>query len=146
MRAYAPFVTCTMLLIPGAVFAYDDTAIIERCDAEWGTDYSMVQYCRDQQRSAGKTFDRLKSQADTDETVATILAQCEGEWHTDYAMVIYCFEQQSSALRSLSILAEDIPPSVHEQISSHCSNEWGNDFSMVAYCVEQQNNAWRGMQ
>ena len=135
-----------LTVFPGVASAYDDNAIKAKCDAEWGTDFAMVNYCRDQQRTAGENYDRFKEQAADNATSATILAHCEGEWAADYSMVMHCSDQQVTALQTLSTIPLDVPANIAEAIRGQCASDWGNDFSMVAYCVNQQTTAWRSLQ
>jgi len=146
MHKFVKATALSAVLLPINALAYDDAAIIKQCDEEWGSDFAMIKYCREQQRTAGRAYENFKAQAETSEAAATILDHCESEWRKDYSMVVYCIEQQSSALQSLSASPDDIPPEVQEKIKSQCSAEWGTDFSMIAYCVEQQTNAWRSLQ
>ncbi len=135
---------CLSLVCPAGVLAYDDDAIVRQCDAQWGTDFSMVAYCRKQQRDAGETVDQLRNRADAEPTLRTILTLCEGQWGTDYSMVAYCTKQQSESVQDLSsALPEDIPSDTAATIRQQCDAQWGTDYSMVAYCVKKQTEAWR---
>ncbi|WP_308918311.1 hypothetical protein [Jannaschia sp. LMIT008] len=136
----------TGFLCTTTAFAYDEAAIIARCDAEWGTDFAMVAYCRKQQTEAGEAVALVRKEAGTNETLTTILGRCDDEWGTDYGMVEYCVTQQQKALVALGKPVSDVPPQIVQAIREQCDEDWGTDYSMVAYCVEQQTTAWRSLQ
>ena len=144
MRRSTPAIAFLLSAVASLAFAYDDDAIVAQCDAEWGTDFSMVAFCREQQRSAGVEVDELRERAGAgDELIRTILNRCETEWGKDYSMIKFCVDQQSKSVRALEAIPEDVPKDIAETIRSQCDEEWGTDFSMVSFCVEQQTKAWR---
>ncbi|WP_152563452.1 hypothetical protein [Palleronia rufa] len=140
------FLILAFVSLSGTAFAFDDSAIIAKCDEDWGTDFEMVAYCRKEQREAGQAVDAFRERAESDDNSATILARCDNEWGRDYAMVEYCIEQQSDALESLASVSADVPVDVKDLIMQKCSADWGSDFAMVAYCRDQQIDAWESLQ
>jgi hypothetical protein len=140
------FASAIFLAVTTPAFAYDDAAIREMCDAEWGTDFQMVAFCRDQQRQAGEKVSGLREQATGDDLTRVILNRCETEWGTDYAMIVFCHDQQVTAVNQLAAPPDDVPREVLESIRGQCDADWGNDFSMVAFCVDRQTAAWRSLQ
>ncbi|NCM96027.1 MAG: hypothetical protein GW948_01535 [Rhodobacterales bacterium] len=136
----------TMGVFATPVSAFDDNAIKQMCAEEWGNDYSMVAYCRDQQRGAAKKFDTYLEKAKLNSVLQTIVGDCVAEWNKDYSMLVYCTNQQLEAFSSLQSLPDDVPQGVITTIKSDCEVEWGSDFRMVEYCIEQQTEAWRSLQ
>ncbi len=126
--------------------AYDDQAIVKRCDHEWGTDFNMVKYCRDEQRKAGIRTDAIHEQAKTMPDIQIVLDRCTAEWETDYTMVVYCHDEQLNALSKLSNKPAGVPHNIYDLIGRQCEAEWSTDYVMLAYCRDQQTSAWREIQ
>ena len=69
------------------------------CDAKWGTDFSMVAYCQQQQREA---VERLNQDGPRDipaAVFATIRSRCASKWRQDFTMRVYCEGQQVTGYR-----------------------------------------------
>lgn len=139
-------ITC-LALSAGPVFAQvDDESIVARCDAEWGDDFQMVAFCRDQQRTAGGTWVSIVDSATPDTPAESIVQRCLNEWGDDYQMLVFCHDQQHAARQSLDIKPDDIPDDVFGTIVSRCEADWGDDFQMLKFCRDQQVTAWRSLQ
>ncbi|WP_159966550.1 hypothetical protein [Profundibacterium mesophilum] len=141
-----PLLVTLFMLVASTGYAFDDKAIVSQCDEKWGNDFQMATYCRDQQRSAAGVVDQFRLQAESSETLRTIIIGCDSKWVKDYRMVEYCIEQQVSASNSLDTPVDDVPDQISGTILATCREKWGNDYRMVAYCQDQQIQAWRSLQ
>lgn len=141
----AAFILIT--IVPNVAIAeVDDELIVNKCNDEWGDDFEMVAYCREQQRAAGKTWVSILDAAEPGSATETIIQNCVSEWSADYEMLVYCHEQQDKALKSLAVAPDGVPDDVFDTISSKCESEWGDDFEMIKYCQDQQVTAWKSLQ
>jgi hypothetical protein len=139
-------IACLALSAGPALGQVNDESIIARCDAEWGDDFQMVAFCREQQRNAGSRWEAIVEGASPETTAGSIVARCMGEWDDDYQMLVFCHDQQQTALQSLANEPADVPGDVLEAISARCAGDWGDDFQMLAFCRDQQISAWRSLQ
>jgi hypothetical protein len=85
----------------------EDLASIEaNCQAEWGTDYSMIEYCQNNQIKAAGKINVLYTRIANDSAHLEILNRCLDEWRKpqghDWEMVEYCYDNQSAAYRRLA--------------------------------------------
>ena len=67
--------------------------IRSNCFDEWGDDYSMVEWCIDNQTNAQNNVYRSPNN--------NIKENCFREWGDDYSMVEWCIENQTAALERL---------------------------------------------
>ena len=67
--------------------------IRSNCFAEWGEDYSMVEWCINEQSNAERNIYNLPDN--------NIKNNCFREWGEDYAMVEWCIKEQSGALQRI---------------------------------------------
>ncbi|KGG12707.1 MULTISPECIES: hypothetical protein [Prochlorococcus] len=67
--------------------------IRSNCFKEWGDDYSMVEFCIEEQTKARNNVYRSPGN--------NIKNNCLNEWGDDYSMVEFCIEEQSGALKRL---------------------------------------------
>jgi hypothetical protein len=139
-------IACLALCAGPALAQVDDDSIVARCDAEWGDDFQMVAFCRDQQRTAGSRWVLIVGSAEKDTPADSIVRRCLGEWGDDYQMLVFCHDQQQTALQGLATQPDDIPDDVFGTIFSRCEADWGDDFQMIAFCRDQQMAAWRSLQ
>lgn len=79
------------------------------CATKWGTDFSMMEYCFDQQWTAAGEMNAVVElvQNHEDITLTMVLAQCIEKWEVptgghDYPMVQYCWNQQYKAYQKMS--------------------------------------------
>lgn len=139
-------ITCLALIAGPALSQVDDEAIMARCNAEWGDDFQMVAFCRDQQRTAGGRWVSIVDSLTPDTPAESIVKRCLGEWGDDYQMLVFCHDQQQTALQTLSTKPDDIPEDVFEAIVKRCEADWSDNFQMVAFCRNQQVTSWRSLQ
>ena len=139
-------IACLALCAGPALAQVDDDSIVARCDAEWGNDFQMVAFCRDQQRTAGSRWVSIVDGVTPDTPADSIVKRCLGEWGDDYQMLVFCHDQQQTALQTLATKPDDIPEGVFETIVNRCDADWGDDFQMVNFCRNQQVTAWRSLQ
>ena len=141
------YLIACLALCAGPAFAQvDDQSIVARCDAEWGDDFQMVAFCRNQQRTAGNSWVSIVNSVIPNTPAESIVRRCEREWDNDYQMLVFCHDQQQAALQSLAIKPDDVPEGIFERIVNRCDSEWGDDFQMVSFCRNQQLTAWRSLQ
>jgi len=133
-------------LVALPAFAFDDQKIIEKCDEDWGTDFEMVAYCREEQRKSGASWDRIVERAASGSEAAAIVKHCLEQWETDYEMLVYCNGEQHAALVALAQAPDGVPGETADVIMQKCVGDWGVDFEMVLYCRDEQVKAWRGLQ
>jgi len=78
--------------------------IVAFCKRKWKSDYSMQQYCREQQNEALAKLIPYDKLPDGDERKNTV-GRCTSKWVEDglinWEMVEYCREQQMGAYNSL---------------------------------------------
>jgi len=139
-------VACLALCAGPALAQVDDESIVARCDAEWGDDFQMVAFCRDQQRTAGNRWVSIVGSAEPGTPAASIVQRCLGEWGDDYQMLAFCHDQKQIALHALATQPEDIPDDVFGAIVRRCEADWGDDFQLLQFCRNQQVTAWRSLQ
>lgn len=60
-----------------------DDLIARHCRNEWGTDFEMVEFCDNNQRSAKRVIERSYGSDPA-------RRRCEGEWGIDYETILYC--------------------------------------------------------
>ena len=87
--------------------ASDDLArIVTHCQGEWGSDYSMMEYCQNNQIKAARKINAIYPTIVSDPTHQEILTRCLDEWPSgrghDWEMVEYCYDNQSTAYRRLT--------------------------------------------
>ena len=143
------FIIALALLVAfsGSGQSYDKTAVRAFCDAKWGSDFSMVKYCVDQQSAAGNELDELLASYPTDGRERRVLIRCTEKWNKDLEMIVYCAQGQYDALDEIASYAPSgVPVEVLSGIRERCSEKWGEDFEMVQYCTEDQTEAWRSLQ
>lgn len=140
------WLACLALCASPAFAEVDDASIVARCNAEWGTDFQMVAFCRDQQRRAGTRWVSVVANTLPNTQAASIVQRCLSDWGDDYQMLVFCHDQQQTALQALSTKPDDIPDDVFGIIVSQCETDWGDDFQMIEFCRNQQMTAWRGLQ
>ncbi|MCC1481066.1 hypothetical protein [Roseibaca sp. Y0-43] len=136
-----------LTICAGPAFAQvNDASIVARCDAEWGNDFQMVAFCREQQRTAGSRWVAIVESASLETPTASIVARCMGEWGDDYQMLVFCHDQQQTALQSLESEPDDVPGEVMNSILRRCTADWDDDYQMLVFCRDQQVTAWRSLQ
>jgi hypothetical protein len=69
------------------------------CDAKWGTDFSMVAYCQQQQREAVERLNQGGPRDIPAAVFATIRSRCASKWRQDFTMRVYCEDQQVTGYR-----------------------------------------------
>ena len=75
------------------------------CTTEWPGDYTMIEWCRDQQIEAITKLVVLVPEPESD----PVLVSCVGEWSDekrvtpDYVMILWCYEQQTGAKSRLGM-------------------------------------------
>ncbi|MDX8443866.1 hypothetical protein [Mesorhizobium australafricanum] len=91
---------------PPALITADDpmAGIKAGCAAEWPDDYSMQEFCIDNQsKSLSQVADIYHSNQDDQERA--ILAKCYKDWRTatgsNWVMVEFCYQQQHDAYKCL---------------------------------------------
>ena len=106
--------------------------IMSQCKDKWDTNYRMVKYCVNNQKTAKRNLSRQNISP-------TIKRQCEAKWGTNYRMVKYCVDNQTTAKGDLT--RQNIDPT----IKRHCKDKWGTNYRMVKYCVDNQTAAKRSL-
>ena len=71
------------------------------CEAEWGIQWDMVEYCATQQIN-GKSEIAQKLNGLPADVSSVIESQCRSEWGSDFSMVAYCAEQNATGWRDLN--------------------------------------------
>ena len=84
------------------------------CEAQWGTDYAMIDYCRQKSADALIRANSIMNDIRSADSVRRdalidILARCQMEWNVegetyDWPMVVYCYDRQHEAAVSLGKL------------------------------------------
>lgn len=97
----------SIILSAGISHAGDlESDVKSMCAEQWGSDYSMQQFCRDKQfKAAGKLNDLMKANQGN-QVFDGILSDCYRNWldakgRADYGMIVFCTEKQINAYRSL---------------------------------------------
>jgi len=92
---------------PSATFADADTlaGIKAGCSAEWPGDYSMQEFCINNQVTSYNHLVQIHS-SNQNEAEKGMLIQCLGEWKTatgsDWSMVEFCYKNQHEAYERLN--------------------------------------------
>lgn len=95
-------------LLLAAVFAAGEpNGVRENCAADWPDDYSMQEFCINQQVEAAQrlnaVIERYGTKGETAES--RVLDKCASDWQKgdgfDYTMVEFCWNQQAEALNRL---------------------------------------------
>ena len=88
------------LTLSAPVQANADDKVKMACEAKWGTDYKMIQYCINKQTKA--VSELLKYLAMKDDVVNDIVISCAEQWKEDYQMLHYCTKKQYNAYKELN--------------------------------------------
>jgi hypothetical protein len=95
-----------LLVTPAVGDSHTMKSIMDNCTAKWGTDYRMIEYCRDNQVEAVQQVNRFLEDEATREPYKDILNTCAAKWTEgdgyDWGMVVYCYTNQSEAYRRLN--------------------------------------------
>lgn len=106
-KIYWLILLLTLPAAAGAAGEYDDfsgagSQTRQYCTEQWPDDYSMEQFCRQQQN---KAVDKLKEGGPRDmsfKVFERIREHCGRQWPDDYTMRAFCEEQQIKAWRKLN--------------------------------------------
>lgn len=82
-------------------FAGADNIIEKFCESQWLEDFSMRDYCVNQQGQAVAELRRGRPADVPDDVFRRIRAKCAREWAGDFSMRQYCEEEQFKAYRNL---------------------------------------------
>jgi len=136
-----------------SLFNHESNAgIREFCANKWPNDYSMREYCENEQGKANrKLFDiaRKKGLVKNDRLSVSpkggdhekIIIRCMNKWEKsrfqtyDFTMVVYCIEQQFEAYDKTTRSGTE---KATTGIKGFCANKWPNDYGMRDYCENQQ--------
>ncbi len=80
--------------------------IRRHCERQWPDDYSMRNYCTNQQREALAILKQGRPDDIPEEVFARVRSKCAAEWPEDYGMRQYCEKQQFDSYRELERGAE----------------------------------------
>lgn len=96
----------TILIATSEAFADAETlaGIKAGCSAEWPGDYSMQEFCINNQVTSYNHLVQIHNSDQNDEE-RDMLVKCLGEWETatgsDWAMVEFCYQNQHEAYERL---------------------------------------------
>ncbi len=82
-------------------FAGADEIIERKCESQWPDDFSMRDYCIEQQEQALAELRRGRPADVPEDVFKRIRAKCAREWPEDFSMRQYCEEEQFKAYRKL---------------------------------------------
>lgn len=82
-------------------FADADDIIERHCESQWPNDFSMRDYCIDQQEQALAELRRGRPADVSEDVFRRIRTKCAREWPDDFSMRQYCEEEQFKAYRKL---------------------------------------------
>jgi hypothetical protein len=82
-------------------FAGADNIIKRHCESQWSDDFSMRNYCINQQEQALAELRRGRPADVPEDVFQCIRTKCGREWSNDFSMRQYCEEEQFKAYRNL---------------------------------------------
>jgi leucyl-tRNA synthetase len=91
-----PKLVCVVALLatPAHAQSLSEQTLQKACKDRWGVDYSMREYCINQQRKAVESLARTNTRYET-------RALCAERWPDEFAMRVYCEQQQNKAYERL---------------------------------------------
>lgn len=121
------------------------SAAQKHCDGKWGTDYSMVEYCMNQQVGDFITYQKKLdlSMRKGSDLIVGALRNCEEKWPRDWSMTHYCADQQFEGYKAMFRWKDSVSDDRWRTIGETCFTKWALDFSMVYYCIKKQDSARR---
>ena len=103
-----------------------------KCNEEWPTDYSMQQYCIEQQAKGVQALDLSAPSGIEANVFRVIRGKCAEEWPRDFQMRAHCESKQFDGYRSLNAsTAED-------STRNTCAQQWPDDYEMRQYCQTKE--------
>jgi len=113
------------------------TSIIKKhCANEWGKDYSMVEYCVNNEIEAfNKIVDYNNLIKDSPLQLA-LRDKCAAKYDS-FRMRNYCIEKEDKALQEVIEIHKSHKGTISFNILETCGNKWGDDYSMIMYCHEK---------
>lgn len=125
---------------------WDEDAVKGLCTTEWGTDYEMIAYCIDTNKTGFEDYSAAKEIVETSADIfLPSFSKCEREWGIQWEMVAYCADSQVKALGELLNTLQELPEDVGATIQTRCAAEWNPDITMIAYCAENQAAGWHSI-
>jgi len=148
MRGYTTVIS--LLLFGTAAFAqpptYNETAAKDRCEKNWGTDFTMVEFCLNEDKSAFFQFAaRGEDLTDRSRLFYEPFNFCRREWGLDWSMVEFCAGEQVAAWDALQITIQSIPEDIGRSIQFRCAADWDPNITMIDFCAEEQAKSWRAL-
>lgn len=124
--------------------SHDAERIKARCEADWGTDYEMINFCV---QDAKESFQRFSARIETNEAIYGFyddsFDMCIRQWGQEWDMVDFCAAEQIAAWERIDLVFHGIPKDIRLVIQSQCYLQWDPDLPMLVFCSEENANAWR---
>ena len=142
IAAFSLFASVALAEIP----TYNADVAKARCERDWASDFTMVKFCLDQDRSAFAEFiTRSEALNDRSNLFHEPFVKCQSDWQPDWMMVEFCAGQQVKSWRELQDTIQSLPDDIGRRIQFGCAADWDPDIQMMAFCASQQAESWRAL-